>query len=235
MINDSPHGQGTMTYTDGRKYVGGWKDGKPNGQGTLTYPNGVKYGGDWKDGKKHGQGTMILLNGTNYVGEFFNGKALNGEIYDNSGNIIARYVNGEMVQISKKGVLFERKRNVNGKWGWYDNEDIGIGPSRGKYVGEIENGLPNGQGTQISNAGFNYEGDWKDGERHGTGKITFSNGEIYQGEFKYHKRHGKGVYTYPDGRYMIGEWLGGKKWNTKGYDNNGNLEVEVKSGRWISN
>jgi hypothetical protein len=77
--------------------------------------------------------------------------------------------------------------------------------------------------------------DWKDGERHGTGKITFSNGEIYQGEFKYHKRHGKGVYTYPDGRYMIGEWLGGKKWNTKGYDNNGNLEVEVKSGRWISN
>ena len=46
-----PNGQGTYTWSDGRKYVGGWKDGKRNGQGTFTFPNGDKYVGEYKDGK----------------------------------------------------------------------------------------------------------------------------------------------------------------------------------------
>ena len=29
-----------------------------NGAGTITFPDGMKYEGEWKDGKKHGQGTM---------------------------------------------------------------------------------------------------------------------------------------------------------------------------------
>ena len=32
-------------------YVGNWKNGKPNGQGTETWSNGKKYEGEWKDGK----------------------------------------------------------------------------------------------------------------------------------------------------------------------------------------
>ena len=38
-------GQGTYTWSDGRKYVGEWLDGKQNGHGTVTSPDG-KYVGE---------------------------------------------------------------------------------------------------------------------------------------------------------------------------------------------
>ena len=42
------------------KYIGEFKDEtfedrQPNGQGTITYPNGRKYVGEYKDGEYHGQ------------------------------------------------------------------------------------------------------------------------------------------------------------------------------------
>ena len=53
----------------------------------------------------------------------------------------------------------------------------------GKYLGEIENGKPNG-----------------------TGSITFPDGREYLGEFKDGKEHGKGTLTTPDGFTDVGEW-----------------------------
>ena len=47
--NSYLNGQGTYTFANGEKYVGGYKDGKMDGQGTLTFPNGNKYIGDYKD------------------------------------------------------------------------------------------------------------------------------------------------------------------------------------------
>ena len=67
--------QGTMTWPDGVKYVGEWKDGLPNGQGTMTWPSGQKYVGEWKGGTQHGQGTLTLSNGAKYVGEHKDGKS----------------------------------------------------------------------------------------------------------------------------------------------------------------
>jgi hypothetical protein len=43
------NGQGTMTWLDGKKYVGEFKDGKYNGQGTLRYPDGRVDRGIWKN------------------------------------------------------------------------------------------------------------------------------------------------------------------------------------------
>jgi hypothetical protein len=61
-----------MTYPDGDKYVGEWKDGKGHGQGTYTWASGSKYVGEWKDGKRQGQGTYTFGKGPNegdrYVG-----------------------------------------------------------------------------------------------------------------------------------------------------------------------
>ena len=60
--NGRPHGQGTGTLPDGRKYVGEYKDGKRNGQGTLTFPDGSTF----SDGKNmKGSGRMETL-GTEY-------------------------------------------------------------------------------------------------------------------------------------------------------------------------
>ena len=63
----------------------------------------------------------------------------------------------------------------------YDNGD--------KYVGDVVNGLPHGQGT-----------------------YTRSNGQKYVGEFKDGKKHGQGIFAFPDGYQYIGEWRDGKPW-----------------------
>jgi len=58
----------------------------------------------------------------------------------------------------KKGVMFfiNRNRIV----GWYEDGDE---EKDGKYVGEIENRKPNGQGTHTYSNGEIYVGKWKGG------------------------------------------------------------------------
>ena len=72
--NGKYNGQGTYTYPDGQKYVGRWKDDKRNGQGTFTYPDGGKYVGRWKDGEPNGQGSETLPDGQKYKGKWKNGE-----------------------------------------------------------------------------------------------------------------------------------------------------------------
>ena len=49
--NGEPHGHGTMTWPDGEKYVGQWKEDKENGEGTMYNPDGSIYQkGTFKDG-----------------------------------------------------------------------------------------------------------------------------------------------------------------------------------------
>ena len=66
--------EGTQTWADGDKYVGGWKDGKQHGQGTYTWASGNKYVGEYKDGKKHGQGTITLPDGRKVSGVWNKGE-----------------------------------------------------------------------------------------------------------------------------------------------------------------
>ena len=65
-----PNGQGTITYPNGRKYVGGWKDGKKDGQGTKTWSNGDKYVGEYKNGEYHGLETFTWSDGHKYEDSF---------------------------------------------------------------------------------------------------------------------------------------------------------------------
>ena len=64
------HGQGTYTWPSGQKYVGQYKDGKYHGQGTMTWPEGQKYVGQWKDDVRAGEGTMAYADGHKYVGQW---------------------------------------------------------------------------------------------------------------------------------------------------------------------
>jgi hypothetical protein len=76
-----------------------------------------------------------------------------------------------VVKKRQKGVLFfiNRNRIV----GWYEDGDE---KKDGKYVGEIENRKPNGQGTHTYSNGEIYVGKWKDGSPW-IGKKYNKNGE----------------------------------------------------------
>lgn len=72
-----------MTYPDGKKYDGQWKDGNYDGKGLLTYPDGSSYDGEWKYSSnapgngfscKHGRGIMTYPNGKKEDGYFEEGE-----------------------------------------------------------------------------------------------------------------------------------------------------------------
>jgi hypothetical protein len=67
-------GEGTYTYPDGRSYVGEFRNGMRNGYGILEFPSGEIYEGHWLNDKKNGQGTVIWPDGEKYVGGFRDGK-----------------------------------------------------------------------------------------------------------------------------------------------------------------
>ena len=210
--NGGPNGQGTLISPDGDKYVGEFKDGYRNGQGTYAWSNGNKYIGEWRDGKYHGQGTYTSIKGYKYVGEWRENKSWNGKEYDKNGNIIGKFVNGvkiieEVVEKGQTRVLFRRRENQQLGWFWDGDEKKDI-----KYVGEIENGVPNGQGILTSPDGDRYEGDFKDGKKHGQGTFTYS------GRFRY-----------------LGEWKDGKSWNGTSYDKNGIIILKVVNGKFVVN
>ncbi len=62
----------------------------------MTSTDGDKYVGEWKDGKRHGEGTYTWSDGDKYVGEYKDGKSWNGTDYDKNGNILGKWVNGEI-------------------------------------------------------------------------------------------------------------------------------------------
>ena len=63
-----------LSYDDGDKYVGEFKNGKRNGQGTLTSVNGSIYEGEYKNDGRHGHATVTLPDGSIYVGEYKDGR-----------------------------------------------------------------------------------------------------------------------------------------------------------------
>jgi len=114
-----PNGQGTITYPNGRKYVGEWKDGLPNGQGTYTFPDGRMYVGQYKDGEFHGQGTLTSPSGYKYEGEWKDGRP-NGrgtEIFPDGSKGIGEFRDGRpwnSTHMDKKGKMMWGKKKKQG-------------------------------------------------------------------------------------------------------------------------
>ncbi len=101
------------------------------------------------------------------------------------------------------------------------------------YMGNLINGLPNGQGTLNSfDNKYIYDGEFKDGLKNGNGKLIISdgtkysgsflndfyngngilcdkNGNIYEGDFENGLFNGYGHYTLNDGNIYIGMFKNG--------------------------
>ena len=78
-----------------------------------------------------------------------------------------------------------------------------------KYVGDVSNGLMNGQGT-----------------------VTYTDGAKYVGEWKDNKAHGLGTYTHANGAKYVGEWKDDGVWEGVSYSASGEVEETASNGKW---
>jgi hypothetical protein len=99
---------------------------------------------------------------------------------------------------------------VTGYDGTVENKEQTIPWMGGKYIGQLQNGVPNGQGRLLLPDGAGYDGEWRDGKPHGRGTITYKSGASYEGELVNGKQHGHGAYIRQDGYKTLGLWENGK-------------------------
>ena len=82
-------------------------------------------------------------------------------------------------------------------------------PNGTRYVGNFENGKPNGRGIMYFANGNKYLGDWEENERQGQGRMIFAEGHVYTGAFLHNKFDGQGTMEYANGDIYEGQWKKG--------------------------
>ena len=126
-------------------------------------------------------------------------------------------------QRPSSGGLIETLESWRGKYvgqvknGQPHGQGSHIHPDGSKYVGQYKDGAYHGRGTYFNINGNKHVGEYKDGLPHGQGTETFANGHKYVGGFKESKWHGQGTYTWPNGEKYVGEWKEGMAWTGRKY------------------
>ena len=145
------------------------------------------------------------------------------------------YPNGDSYQ----GQMQNLKPHGHGKmiWGFISDKNATNYQTQGTvYVGQWNDGLPNGKGvmTKPNNSTYrgdfvcgkyhgkgtyhssktSYVGDWKEGERHGSGTCINLCGDEYTGKWIYDKRWGSGTCKYKNGLTYSGQWYDNKPHKT---------------------
>ncbi len=99
----------------------------------------------------------------------------------------------------------------------------------GVYVGELQNGVPHGQGTFTFLNNSSYVGTFKNGYFYGHGELTF-NGNKYVGEFKDDLFHGQGILYFASGATLECDWEAGEPHGQGVLTRSDGTE---QSGRWV--
>ena len=123
-------------------------------------------------------------------------------------------------------------------WDDCKSEKLGEG---GRYVGELMDGKPHGQGTRVDPEGWRYVGEWRDGKENGHGRLykeasdccCYYSGEWEKGDFHEGTRDCPSE-NYPDGAKYTGQFKDGQP-HGRGisYFGNGNIKYvgEFKDGQ----
>ena len=61
-------GRGELGFSNGRRYLGDYRDGVPDGQGVMTFADGERDEGQWSDNKRVGRGVITWPDGARYEG-----------------------------------------------------------------------------------------------------------------------------------------------------------------------
>ena len=158
---DCKNGQGTMVYSTGQKFSGGFKDGMRHGKGVFLLPGGRKLVGVWEDNEIR-EGTYTDSDGTTYTGQW--------QFRERNGQGTMTWPDG------RKYVGYFKSGQRHGK-------GTMVYPDGRTYVGDYKWGERTGSGTMTYPDGRKYIGEFKDGERSGRGTLTLPDGTQRVGEF----------------------------------------------------
>jgi cell division protein FtsL len=183
--NGLMHGWGTYYFKNGSLYEGEFKNNLKEGRGTLTTIDGKRYVGEFKNSMMHGKGSLFMADGSRYVGDF------NNDLITGKGFMF--YANGDKYA----GDLVNAVRHGHGVLR-FNNGDI--------YDGEFRKGVRTGRGTYLFAGGIRYIGDFVDGVRQGMGRYIYPDGAEYVGPFVNGNKHGEGIRVYPNGMRRKGLW-----------------------------
>ncbi len=177
--DDYQNGQGIYTFSDGNRYEGGFGDGKFEGNGTMFYTDGSVFEGSWKNNYKDGQGVYTDENGQKLEGLWLSGKYLDEEVADVADE---PEVENELLE---KDLRNCNKARCNGGVGVYTYGD------GSKWIGEFNDGFPEGQGTCYYSNGDKYVGNWQRHAPHGDGMMQYSSGRVLGAKWEYGHPVGK--------------------------------------------
>ena len=156
-------------------------------------------------------------------------------IYEDNG--IGKEFNSINEKLIFEGEYKHGKKNGKGK-DYFVNGNL-------EFEGEYLNGKRNGKGKEFCYNGYKiFEGEYLNGKKwNGKGyeltniiyELKDGKGliEYFKGEYKNGEINGKVKEYYKSGKLEFeGEYLNGKKWNGKGYNNNNNQIIyELKDGK----
>lgn len=174
-----------VSFSNGDRYEGQFRDGLFDGWGVYHYANGDRYEGEFANDMKVGRGTMAFAGGDRFTGEF------KSDMINGKGTMV--YRNGNRYAGDFKNAL----RHGNGVL-TFRNGDV--------YKGDFSEDQRTGRGTYIFGDGAKYIGAFLDGRRHGEGRYVYAGGEEYSGQFKDGRKHGVGECVYPNGERIRGVW-----------------------------
>ena len=154
------------------KYEGIILDNKRELKGVMTYNNGARYEGEWKDDKKNGKGIYISSHyfncekniGLKYEGDFFNDKfeGFGIAIYSNGDKYEGEWKNNK--QYGKGTLTNIGGTKYTGDWidGIYEGNGIYYMNNGERYEGHFSKNKYNGYGKYFYNNGDFLEGIFKD-------------------------------------------------------------------------
>jgi len=153
----------TMTFPNGDRYEGVFKDGVFHGRGVYAFQNGDRYEGEFEADKMSGQGTMAYDNGNVYRGQFRNGVR--------HGKGLLTFENGDVYE----GDFEDNVRHGYGEYRFANGS---------RYTGEFLNNLRHGKGRYRYPTGEEFVGYFKNGQMDGPGICTYANGKQIKGVWK---------------------------------------------------
>ncbi|MGA0350387.1 MAG: hypothetical protein ACO3OZ_14275 [bacterium] len=101
------------------------------------------------------------------------------------------------------------------------------------YQGEIQDGLPHGQGRMQYVGGSSYSGEWESGLYQGLGTLVREDGSYLIGQFEQGLPHGTGEEFLANGFKNTGEWKEGNYWNITRFDAEGEIIEKLAAGEVV--